>query len=83
MLLGNSKLNNVEAIGLLLIIMANKIILNLPEMIISSTGSAAWINVTYIVILAFLFIIISSKLMNYFPGKDIIDISGTNGGGLL
>ena len=83
MLLGNSKLNNVEAIGLLLIIMANKIILNLPEMIISSTGSAAWMNVIYIVILAFLFIIISSKLMNHFPGKDIIDISEYAGGSIL
>lgn len=81
--MSNSKLNNIEAIGLLSIIMANKIILNLPELIISSTGSAAWLNTLYIIIIAFIFIAIVLKLMNKFPGEDILDISQNIGGPIL
>lgn len=79
----NSKLNNIEAIGLLSIIMANKIILDLPELIISSTGSAAWLNTIYIIVISFIFIAIVLKLMNKFPGDDILDISQKIGGKLF
>ena len=75
-----SKLNTIEAIGLLTIIMANKIILNLPELIISSTGSSAWLNTLYIIAIAFIFIIFSLKLIGKFPGFDILDISEYIGG---
>lgn len=78
-----SKLNTLEAIGLLSIIMANKIILNLPEQIISSTGSAAGLNCIYIIILVFVFIAIIFKLIKRFPCKDIIDISQYIGGHFL
>lgn len=81
--MSNSKLNTIEVIALLSIIMANKIILNLPELIISSTGSAAWINTLYVIIIAFVFIMSVFKLMKHFPGKDIIDISDYIGGPLL
>lgn len=63
--------------------MANKIILNLPKKIISSTGSAALLNTLYIIIIAFIFIAIIFKLINKFPGKDIVDISKYLGGNLL
>ena len=79
----NSKLNTVEATGLLMLIMANKIILNLPEQIISSAGSAAWINCIYIILITFIFITILFKLLNPFSGKDIIDISSYVGSSLL
>lgn len=79
----NSKLNNIEAIGLLSIIMANKIILDLPELIISSTGSAAWLNTLFIILVSFVFIAIVLKLMNKFPGSDILDISHKVGGRFL
>ncbi|MBR2705133.1 MAG: Ger(x)C family spore germination protein [Clostridia bacterium] len=83
MSLTNAKLNNIEAIGLLSLIMANKIILNLPELVISSTGSAAWINTIYIIVITFIFIAITFKLMKRFTGKDIIDISEYAGGPIL
>lgn len=75
-----SKINNIEAVALLSIIMANKIILNLPESIISSTGSSAWINVIYILAIAFIFVFVCTKLMKNFPEHDIIDISEYIGG---
>ncbi|MBQ3407642.1 MAG: GerAB/ArcD/ProY family transporter [Clostridia bacterium] len=81
--MNNSKLNNLEAIGLLSIIMANKVILNLPELIISSTGSAAWLNTIYITVIAFIFLSIILKLMNHFPEFDILDISEYIGGSFL
>lgn len=78
-----SKINNIEAIALLSIIMANKIILNLPENIISSTGSSAWLNAIYILAIAFAFVFVCTKLMKKFAGFDIIDISEYIGGSFL
>lgn len=74
------KLENIEAIAILSIIVANKIILNLPKSIISTTGSSAWLNTIYIIIIAFAFILFVAKLFEKFPGKDIIDISEFVGG---
>jgi len=78
-----SKITNAEAIALLTIIMANKIILSLPEIIISSTGSSAWLNTLYIIIIAFVFVLVVSKLMKTFPDFDILDVSEYVGGKLL
>ena len=69
------KLENIEAIAILSIIVANKIILNLPKSIISTTGSSAWLNTIYVIIIAFIFILFMAKLLKKFPGKDIIDVS--------
>ncbi len=78
-----SKLTCIEGIAILLVIMANKIILNLPGIIITSTGSSAWINVLYIIAITFAFIFICIKLMKSFQGLDIIDISEYVGGSFL
>lgn len=78
-----SKITKIEAIALLLIIMANKIILNLPQTTLLTTGSAAWINTLYIVIIAFLFLLICLKLLKKFNGLDILDISKFVGGKVL
>ena len=42
------KIGTVEAIALIVTIIINQIILNLPDVIISTTGSSSWINVIYI-----------------------------------
>lgn len=70
-----SKLENVEAIGLISIIMLNKIILNFPKSIIAKTGTAGWINVIYLTILTILLSIFITKLLKKFPASDILDIS--------
>ena len=78
-----TRLNKIEAIALLSLIMANKIIFNLPEIIISSTGSAAWLNTVYIIVIAFIFLAICLKLLGNFSGFDILDISEYIGGNIL
>lgn len=74
------KLGTIETIAILSLIMANKIILNLPKVIISSTGSSAWLNTIYIIFLALIFVLIITKLLSFFNGKDILDTSKYIGG---
>lgn len=78
-----SKLENLEAIALIGIIMINKIILNFQKSIISSTGSSAWLNTIYICIIAILFTYLIVRLFKNFPNLDILDISNYLGGKFL
>ena len=78
-----SKLENLEAIALIGIIMINKIILNFQKSIISSTGSSAWLNTIYICIIAILFTYLIVRLFKNFPDLDILDISNYLGGKFL
>lgn len=78
-----SKLENLEAIALMGIIMINKIILNFQKSIISSTGSSAWLNTIYICIIAILFTYLIVRLFKNFPNLDILDISNYLGGKFL
>lgn len=79
----NKKIGTWEAIFLVVIIMTNKLILNLPKRIILSTGSSAWINTIYISIIAILFTLLLVKLFKRFEGYDILDISHFLGGKYL
>lgn len=78
-----TKIENLEAITLISIIMANKIILNIPKTIILSTGTSAWINVIFISIIATLLAWIITSLFNKFPCSDILDVSQYLGKNLL
>lgn len=79
----NEKISKVEAISLILIIIANEIILNIPNLVILSCGSSVIINMIYVGIIAIIFSIILSKLFSNFSGKDILDISEYLGGKVL
>lgn len=48
----SKKIGNLEAIALVLTVIVNHIILNLPKSIISSTSSGAVLNVIFISIVA-------------------------------
>lgn len=48
----SKKIGNLEAIALVLAVIVNHIILNLPKSIISSTSSGAVLNVIFISIVA-------------------------------
>lgn len=74
------KIGKIEAIALLVMITINQIIFNLPNTIISSTGSSAWLNVIVISIVAILFCLLICKLFKQFPTQDIVDISEYLGG---
>ena len=58
----NYKLEKIEAISLILIIMINKLILNVPYYIVDLVGSGAIINLLYIGIIDFSLLLIIIKL---------------------
>lgn len=78
-----TKLGLFEAISFVLIVITNKIILNLPKNIIVKCGSSAWINVIFISIIALFFTMIIVKLFKNFEGYNILDISKYLGGNLF
>lgn len=75
-----AKIGTIEAIFFILVVITNKIILNLPKSIILQSGTSAWINVIYISVIAIIFVWIISKLYDKFSSYDIIDISEYLGG---
>lgn len=70
-----SKLETLEAIGLISVVMINKIILNYPKVIIKDTESSAWITTILISIIVTLFAYFIATLFKKFPGQDILDVS--------
>ena len=77
------KISSLEAIFLIITIIVNQIIFNLPNIILHSCGTSAWINVIFVGILAIVFTFIISKIFSNFPYQDIVDIAGFLGGGFL
>lgn len=76
----NSKISKVEAIFLILIVMVNRIILNLPFSIIEVTKTGSPINLIYIGVIGLIIVIIMNKLFEKFPSSDILDVSEYLGG---
>ena len=68
------KIGTIEAIALICIVTINHIIMNIPETIIKSTGSSAWLNVIFISIAAICFTLLICMLFKSFSGKDILDV---------
>ena len=73
--MNTDKLNIIEATFLVVIVTLSHIILNLPNAILRSTGSASIINVIYISFLTIVFFLILNKLFEPFSGKDILDVA--------
>lgn len=76
----NFKIGKAEAICTICIIMVNRIILNLPYSIFKTTGSGSLINLIYIGLIGFGFVLIVNKLFKKFPNSDIIDLAEFCGG---
>ncbi len=79
----NYKMKKYEAICLILIIMVNKLILNVPYYIIDLVGTGALINLIYIGVIGLIFVLCLNYLFQRFPNSDIIDISEFLGGKVL
>lgn len=77
------KLEKIEAISLIIIIMMNKLVLNIPYLVISAVGTGVIVNIIYIGIIDFIFSLILVKLFDKFQNADIIDISEFLGGKTL
>lgn len=78
-----SKIGSVEAIALIVVVILNHIVLNLPKNLINSCGSSTPLNVVFVSILLFAFLYIVIKLFNNFKGNDILDVSEFLGGKIL
>jgi len=78
-----TKIGTVEAIFLVVTIMINHIILNLPKALLDSCGSATLLNIVFVTIIALGIVYLISRLLKHFPSMDILDISEFLGGKLL
>jgi len=74
------KIQNYEAVCLIVIIMINKLILNIPYHISSLVGTGSGVNVIYVGIIDLIFVLILNKLLKKFQNSDILDISEYLGG---
>lgn len=77
------ELERKECIFFVCMIMLNKLILNLPTILISSTGTGTFINLIYIGIITLFLIFIINICLKNFPNSDILDISNILGGKFL
>ena len=74
------KIGKFEAICLILIIIINEIILDIPKLIVNTTGSSAILNIVFISLIGIGFSYLFYKLLINFSSMDIIDISEFLGG---
>lgn len=79
----NNCLGKIESISIILMVMINKLILNIPYYIVNLTGNGSIVNIVYIGIIDFIFLLIIIKLFQKFNNSDIIDISEYLGGKVL
>ena len=79
----NYKLQKYEAICIILIVMVNKLILNVPFYLINLVGTGAIINLIYIGFIGLIFVFILNHLFKNFHNSDILDISEFLGGKFL
>ena len=81
--MAEQKLGKWEAIILVFAIVINHIILGLPRSIVAKHASASILNVIYISAVVLILVFLISKLLEHFPGLDIIDIAEFLGGKFL
>lgn len=71
----NTKIGSIAAIFLIVTIMINHIILDIPKVILNTTGSSTPINIIFVSLLIILLTLLIIKLFKNFPGSDILTIS--------
>lgn len=76
----NYKMQKYEAICLILIVMVNKLILNIPYFMIDLVGTGSVINLIYIGVIGLILVLLINRLFQKFPNSDIIDLSEFLGG---
>ncbi len=81
--MSTNKVSLIEATTLILIIIINRLSINIPQAILISCGSSSILNAIYISLIAILLTFIIVKLFKRFPNSDIIDVSEFLGGNIL
>ena len=74
------KLENYQAVALIVTVMLSHIILNLPNHLISQTGPATILNFFYVFGIVLVICWIVTKFFKLFPNSDLIDICEYTGG---
>lgn len=74
------KLDTIEFVTLIVTILINKLVINLPYNILNVTKTGSIVNTIFIGIIGFFILSIMLKLENNFPNSDILDISNYTGG---
>lgn len=69
------KLNKLEAVFFILIIIINKIILNLPKNLILSCSTGSILNLIYLAIISIFILFLVLKFFKPFSNADILDLS--------
>lgn len=78
-----NKLTTYQAVCLILIVLVNHLILDLPDTFIETCGSGAILNSLFVIFLGGCFCIAIVKLFKHFTGSDFLDISEFLGGKIL
>lgn len=78
-----SKISTISAIMLTLSIVVSYITSSLPRTFINESKSASLLNLVYITTIVLFIILLFCKLINKFPGLDLLDISNFLGGNVL
>lgn len=78
-----SKIGSIEAIALIVVVILNHIVLNLPKNLIDSCGSSTPLNIIFVSILLFIFLYFVLHFFKAFKGNDILDVSEFLGGKAL
>ncbi|MBR3133845.1 MAG: GerAB/ArcD/ProY family transporter [Clostridia bacterium] len=81
--MNEQKLNYLQASFLVIIVTVTHLVLNLPNALISSTGSASIINVIYISILSIIMFLLVKKLLTPFESNNILYVAEYIGGKAL
>ena len=68
------KIGTYQAISIVVTVMISHIILNLPNHLITQTGSSTLLNLIYIFAITLIIFGIAVKIFKLFPNNDIIDI---------
>ena len=77
------KIGKYQAISLVLILMINQLITNIPQNMYDITGSSILINIVWISLVVLVFTLVIIKLFKNFPENDLLDISKFVGGKTL
>ncbi|MCL2384055.1 MAG: spore germination protein [Oscillospiraceae bacterium] len=77
------RVSKKEGILLLVIVMTNQLLLNIPNNFLKSTSTGLFLNTIYITIIAVVFALLIAKLFKSFATKDILDVSEYLGGKVL
>ena len=75
-----TKIGLLQGASVIVTVMISHIILNMPNHLISNTGSSTILNLVYVFIISVFIFYLASKVFELFPKKDFIDICEYTGG---